>query len=1184
VTTTLKVGAGSSGGAYIKYLLSKAEDQGYKLDATARYYAGRGPEPQTQPLSLTDKLGQQLHHGDISYDDAVLELVRAGMDADPAVALHEDSLAALEERVARDLSEAVARVDFCEAGTSLNADNAELRPDIDPGLARRLEIDTSRPLTVREITHLLDNRTALGNDIEGKKKHSPHRSVAETFGLDPDKPPPSVEGIGHVLAGRRIDGTQPVDAQGKAIPDHVVESAIRKFKTALGVPATRDTTDAEIQKAADARIDVVSYRRQIAATAPPVGYVDIVWSADKSVSSAWALAPTDAEANIIRSWVREANAAQMVYLESRIGIARSGAGGRGPTEKATLAWVSTEHVDARPTVDVARLDAQGRAYSESRDVPVSKFDPQLHIHNPTLSSMLTESGRISAVNLDLLEGEIKVAGAIGHAALATAARRYGVSVSIGPHGEARLNDVPEWLRTFHSRRTIEGTQAAREYAEVNGQDWDKLTPEQQIKLLDKGVASKRRDKDAPEAGVSVTDRSVWIGEATEAGYWHRSVLRPDETAPELTQEQRIEVARAAALPLLDKAMQGRSVISEGDLREIAARGMITAGLGSDPEADIRAVLKTFRERGVVVNGERTNVIEMTTHGERGRIDRTVTTGASVALEETLLAEVRDAAADRSTALKPAAIDRAVDRFLAAHSKVDRNGGQWLAQREMIQRIGEGGRVSMSIGVAGSGKTSAVVGTLVDAWHEDGRTVYGMTVPWKSAAALRDAGLDQALAIDAFLRRVEKGQIKVDAKTVIVADEVSQIGVRHQVELLKLAARTGAQLVEIGDPRQCQAIETPGIDLMAKAIGDTNIPKILSTIRQRSERDREVATMFRDGQAADGIAALQEDGRFHLVAGDKNVTVRHTADLWRKLTDAGRDDPDHTVLVMTDTNAHALEIGKAIRANRRAVGEIGRDETTLKAMDPNSGETFNLPVATGDKLRLFTRVYDADAPKRSKHLGSNGDVIEVRQVLSDGLRIRNADSDEGRITWAAMKPWRAPKNDPVRVTMGMAVTVDSAQSMTRTAAIYTLPDGSRASTGYKGYTAMSRHQAEAHIVVSDAAERKAITQRQMLGAEQKPSQEDVVRNIAANLSRFAEKRYATAMLEKAIDVQRGAVRSFLSGSEAVHRNVQRTGVADISRYEATRLSEVIRRVQQHAQRQAQQVQQRLRQQPDRDYER
>jgi hypothetical protein len=316
-------------------------------------------------------------------------------------------------------------------------------------------------------------------------------------------------------------------------------------------------------------------------------------------------------------------------------------------------------------------------------------------------------------------------------------------------------------------------------------------------------------------------------------------------------------------------------------------------------------------------------------------------------------------------------------------------------------------------------------------------------------------------------------------------------------------------------------------------------------------------MFRNGQAADAVKALEEDGRFHLVAGGRDATVAQTAKLWRTMTDANAANPDYSLLVMTDTNAHALEIGKAIRANRRAAGEIGRDEVTKRAMDPNSGETFDLPVAVGDRLRLFTRVNDADVG-RSRYLGANGDVIEVRQVLPDGMRIRNADGEEGRITWSQMKPWRAPKNDPIRVTMGMAVTVDSAQSMTKTAAIYSLPEGSGMATGYKGYTAMSRHTGEAHLVVSDAAERKAIVQRQMLGAGDAPSRQDVVRNIATNLSRFATKRQATTLLEQAITVQRHALRSLQSTAVAEAR-----GHGSRGRYEITRLANAMHHVQQHA---------------------
>jgi hypothetical protein len=298
----------------------------------------------------------------------------------------------------------------------------------------------------------------------------------------------------------------------------------------------------------------------------------------------------------------------------------------------------------------------------------------------------------------------------------------------------------------------------------------------------------------------------------------------------------------------------------------------------------------------------------------------------------------------------------------------------------------------------------------------------------------------------------------------------------------------------------------------------------------------------------------------LVAGGHDATVAQTAKLWRTMTEANKADPDYSLLVMTDTNAHALEVGKAIRAIRREAGELGRDEITKRALDPNSGETFDLPIAVGDRLRLFTRVNDADAG-RGRYLGSNGDVVEVRQVLSDGMRIRNADGEEGRITWAQMKPWRAPKNDPIRATMGMAVTVDSAQSMTKSAAIYSLPNGSEMATGYKGYTAMSRHTGEAHLVVSDAAERKAIVKRQMLGAGETPSRADVVRNIANNLSRFATKRQATTLLEQAIDVRRNSIRSLQRSNEAFQRNAQRAS-HHVSSFEMSRLAGIVQRIQQH----------------------
>jgi hypothetical protein len=51
--------------------------------------------------------------------------------------------------------------------------------------------------------------------------------------------------------------------------------------------------------------------------------------------------------------------------------------------------------------------------------------------------------------------------------------------------------------------------------------------------------------------------------------------------------------------------------------------------------------------------------------------------------------------------------------------------------------------------------------------------------------------------------------------------------------------------------------------------------------------------------------------------------------------------DYSLLVMTPTNAQARQVGLAIRQHRREAGELSAVETTLKARDPNSGETFSL---------------------------------------------------------------------------------------------------------------------------------------------------------------------------------------------------------------------------------------------------
>jgi len=90
----------------------------------------------------------------------------------------------------------------------------------------------------------------------------------------------------------------------------------------------------------------------------------------------------------------------------------------------------------------------------------------------------------------------------------------------------------------------------------------------------------------------------------------------------------------------------------------------------------------------------------------------------------------------------------------------------------------------------------------------------------------------------------------------------------------LQERTGAQIVMVGDPKQCQSIEAgPVIDLFRRAVGAEAIPEILTSIRQRTEREREITSLFRAGRAPEALEMKQQDGTAELVAGGRQATVQ-----------------------------------------------------------------------------------------------------------------------------------------------------------------------------------------------------------------------------------------------------------------------------------------------------------------------
>jgi hypothetical protein len=990
---------------------------------------------------------------------------------------------------------------------------AEPRRDLDPRLAALLGLDPNRAPTREEIAHLLNGSRTDGTAIPGKQVQKGTESLAEILGLDAARVP-SYEQIARVLDGQRADG-EPLAEKGAG-------TARSRFLELYGVPQGREASEEELaQIRAGRRADGTEQRlgplsQGLTASRARIGYVDLCWSADKSVSLAWAFAPTEAERNIIAQAHRDAVSSALLYVEAEIGQARKGKAGRDGAEPGQIGWVRFDHYASRPTVEVPRIDrATGEAYTDLVTLKVAG-DPQLHTHVAIPNVVLTEGGRVGGLDLQRLEGRIKEFGAYYQAHLATGLRRHGVEVVLDPAtGAASLTAIPEAAVQAFSKRTQQGTEAARGYARSLGLDWDSLDADRKIGLAKQGVQGDPRQVKQDD----LSDWASWRRQAEGLGWRPTSVLRPDHVQALLSREVRLEQAYAVGRDLLDRELQRRAVLDGADARVAAARGLIASGVETAEE--IGAVTRAFAQRGVRHDGQEVGLVWGMATDVRGQEAVKLTTTLHAEREAELVELARAAAGDRSTALSSAAIAAAVSR--SARDFTSAHGAQ---QRAVMDQLGQGGRLAVAIGVAGSGK-STLLAPLVDAWTAEGRTVHGAALAWRQSEDLAAAGIDRArlAAMSVFLDRAGTGQIALDRQSVVVVDELGLLGTRPLLDLLRLQRERGFQLIAVGDPKQCQSIEAgPVIGLLRRALGPEVIPELLSTVRQSTERDRETSLLFREGNAAEALARKREDGTALLVPGGYREAVEQVAALWQSRREAHAHDPGFSLTVSAPTNADAREIAAAIRVHRRAAGELGPDAVVVRAAD-QTGAAYDLPLAVGDRVRLFARTNASYVDKSRGIIGNNGSVLEVRGIDVGGVTLRNAQGREGLVKWDTL---RDQETGRIRLSYGDVLSIDATQGLTSTEHIEAMPAGTQPVNAYKAYTQASRHRETSWLVTSDGAERREIASRRPLGDPRPIREADVWVNMARNLSRAPEKASALDFLEVARDLRHGAVQGLQAG--------------------------------------------------------
>ena len=821
--------------------------------------------------------------------------------------------------------------------------------------------------------------------------------------------------------------------------------------------------------------------------------VDMTFSADKSVSTLWAMADPELRGEIERAH----NDAARVALEE--------------TVFRYCAYTRVRDEEGRIRVLPADISAAMFQHGTSR-----KNDPQLHTHCVIFNAARTrEDGKWRAMHQYPVYSWAKAAGAVYRNALAWNLReRLGIRMEqYGPNnGFTRIEGMPEDLQVFWSKRRKAIVAKAGELGIPSLGNASRMA----------GVNKLTRAGKSHDNDPDVRHRR-WIGEAE--GFVEREELiaaltgNTVEIGPEAIREL---TGRLDDLPAY--LAREEAVFRRPDMVEAAANA--AAGL-IGPEA-LKTAIERLRRNPEI---ERLEPKKPTAESRAGMVHTEVySTRHNLGLEQAVKDMAASMAADTGHNLPEGAVKEKVATLLEQGYPLSQE--QSLAIRHATVK---GGRVAVIEGAAGSGKTTTLR-PITDLHREHGYEIVPTAVAWRTAVALGDDCDARAYCVDKLLKLAAKEQVQIGRNTLIVVDEAGMLSTRQAHHILQLSERHGAKVVFAGDTRQQQPVEAgPGLRLIRDVAGSVRVDRIRrqkadledvlvhvhretpeqarfrAGLTNAEERDAiladyealdrkpvftpwqvSVSEALRDGEAEKAIEAWHVRGRLHLCH-DEEKTLTRLVDDWESHV---RARPGASTVVLARTKAEGRALSWLMRQRvlartpdaKRAVIEVSRD------LDGRATEP--LEIAVGDRIRIGATQWD-------KRL-FNGTVVTVEDLevrpaedtaVSRKARNRQAAgrtpepdtgapepefsvhitarTDDGRrvaFRHDEIRDW----HDNIRLDYGYAMTIASAQGLTVDRAFLLVDDRPARETIYPAAT---RHREALDIYVNrsplafDIAERR-----------------------------------------------------------------------------------------------------------------
>jgi conjugative relaxase-like TrwC/TraI family protein len=357
------------------------------------------------------------------------------------------------------------------------------------------------------------------------------------------------------------------------------------------------------------------------------------------------------------------------------------------------------------------------------------------------------------------------------------------------------------------------------------------------------------------------------------------------------------------------------------------------------------------------------------------------------------------------------------------------------QRRAVARIcGSGRAVDVIVGVAGSGKTTAL-DVASRALEASGHQVVGTATSGQAARTLGRAAHLPAATVRSLLWRLDHGQVTLDRQTVVVIDEASMTADLDLARLLLCAERAGAKLVIVGDHRQLAPVG-PGGALQAVLDRHPDVVTVLNqNLRQRDRAERGALDRLRSGnlEAAVGFYAANQRIR---IAPTRTETLAAMVDAWATDTAAG-----HNTLMLAWRRASVADLNRLARVRAEQLGWLtGADLVTA------DGRGF----AVGDPVVTLAPNHEGELVTSQR-----GQVVAIDQRART-LTIVTDDSRRVTLRGAAL--------DRDHLDHGYALTVHREQGATAERSHYLAEGGGRE----LAYVAMSRARGPSivHAVADD----------------------------------------------------------------------------------------------------------------------